>query len=124
MWPDRPLIYFLNEQGEPEPLNMAEFDRDPELQRRLSLLDPEYAQRRRVALDEVGGYRVSTVFLGVDHNFAMHGPPVLWETMVFDDSGQGRPWDEWQDRYTSRADAEAGHRRVVDAINRGESPPD
>lgn len=40
---------------------------------------------RRVGLTEVGGSRVSTIFLGLDHNFSDSGPPILWETMVFGD---------------------------------------
>ena len=30
-----------------------------------------------------GGY-LSTVFLGIDHNFSYEGPPILFETMAFD----------------------------------------
>jgi hypothetical protein len=29
------------------------------------------------------GERLSTVFLGLDHNFFMQGPPILFETMLF-----------------------------------------
>lgn len=47
---------------------------------------------------------VSTVFLGLDHNFAAGGPPVLWETMIL-----GGPDDGYQRRFTSRADALDGH---------------
>lgn len=40
---------------------------------------------RTVALDSWndGELRVSTVFLGLDHNYEPEGPPVLWETMIF-----------------------------------------
>src|SRR5262245_45041879 len=31
----------------------------------------------------VGPYTVSTVFLGIDHNFFGQDEPILWETMVF-----------------------------------------
>jgi hypothetical protein len=51
----------------------------------------ENANNRRVAEDfapsyEDGirhDYRVSTVFLGIDHNFSGSGPPLLFETLVF-----------------------------------------
>lgn len=63
---------------------------------------------------------VSTVFLALDHNFSGYGPPVLWETMVFG----GPQIDEWQERYSSRADAEEGHRemvaRVIEALKQTE----
>ena len=50
---------------------------------------------------------VSTVFLGIDHNWG-DGPPVLYETMVF-----GGPLDEEQVRYCTRAEAAAGHDEIV-----------
>jgi len=64
--------YLLNKAGEPvnEPdvLTWA---------RGLEKLD------RTVAKDRIGAATVSTVFLGLDHNFIGTGPPVLWESMVF-----------------------------------------
>ena len=59
---------------------------------------------RLVAQDQFGDVVVSTVFLGLDHRVGADGPPVLWETLIF-----GGPLDGEQRRYTSRADAEAGH---------------
>ena len=37
---------------------------------------------RKVAETEIDKLQVSTVFLGLNHNFG-EGPPILWETMVF-----------------------------------------
>jgi hypothetical protein len=31
----------------------------------------------------MGGWEVSTIFLGLDHNWLHEGPPVLWESMQF-----------------------------------------
>lgn len=70
--------------------------------------------QKRVALTELGDVRVSTVFLGLDHDFSGKGPPILWETMVF-----GGPHDGDQDRYTSHADALAGHEAMVERVSRG-----
>lgn len=53
---------------------------------------------------------VSTVFLGIDHNFGS-GAPLLFETMVF-----GGDHDEEMDRYTTWEQAEAGHYDTVDRI--------
>jgi rubredoxin len=61
---------------------------------------------RTVATDDIGGSRVSTVFLALDHSFG-HGLPVLWETMVF-----GGPLDGEMARYTSKGDALAGHQAM------------
>jgi len=56
---------------------------------------------------------VSTVFLGIDHNFSGEGPPLLYETMVF-----GGDLHEGCNRYSTREEALAGHEAVLeDAIN-------
>jgi hypothetical protein len=64
--------------------------------------------------------RVSTVFLSLDHAFHVgteKGPPLLFETMVF-----GLPdGAEYQDRYSTWEEAEAGHREVVRKLKQGES---
>jgi hypothetical protein len=63
----------------------------------------------RVARDEYGdgAYRVSTVFLGLDHRFSANGDPLLFETAIL--SGEGC---EVIDRYPSWAEAAAGHERI------------
>ena len=70
---------------------------------------------RHVALDFIAGIRVSTVFLGIDHNFSMSGRPILFETAVF--VGRwGRDVDMF--RYCIYEDAEAGHKKIVEEIKR------
>lgn len=54
---------------------------------------------RRVALTNVDGMEISTVFLGLDHAFG-GGPPELFETMVFDTNSTDR-WAELQCRRCS-----------------------
>ena len=76
----------------------------------------EDASYKRIARTTVGEAEVSTVWLGLDHSFG-HGSPLIFETMIF-----GGPHDQWQDRYSTEAQAEAGHLRVVEALQRGESP--
>ena len=56
--------------------------------------------------------RVSTIFLGLDHNYTMKGPPILWETMVF-----GGKHHHYQQRCSgSMEQAEAMHRDVVKMV--------
>ena len=63
---------------------------------------------RVVARTELpSGCVVSTVFLGVDHNFR-GGDPVLWETMMF-----GGDYDLACDRYRSKQEALVGHEKWV-----------
>jgi hypothetical protein len=63
---------------------------------------------RRVAWDEVAeGVSVSTIFLGMDHQFGA-GPPLVFETMVFGPYGGGEQY-----RYATWDDAFAGHHAVL-----------
>lgn len=92
---------------------------------------------RRVALTEIHHCTVSTVFLGLDHNFYNGEFPVLYETMVFrgemsqktiddgssvpfEDPEDGSPQEEWGDmrRYSLRCEALAGHHEVVRLIEK------
>lgn len=41
------------------------------------------SKARIVAQEYIGERMVSTVFLGLDYRFSGYGPPILWETMVF-----------------------------------------
>lgn len=67
---------------------------------------------RRVAFDEVApGVEVSTVFLGIDHNHFGKGPPILFETMIFDDYGGGD-----QFRFETWDQAVEGHRLAVESL--------
>jgi hypothetical protein len=58
------------------------------------------------------GLRVSTIFLGIDHGWGP-GPPILFETMVFNDYGDGDCR-----RYATWAEAELGHMEIVEALQR------
>ena len=80
---------------------------------------------RRVAKTSVGGRSVSTVFLGIDHNFDMDGPPILFETMVFHkDDGNDDPWHDYQVRHPgSWEQAEEGHRRLVQLVKDNPAGP-
>ena len=65
--------YILNEQGQAVP----EYD--------LMTWAMWFEERtnRVVKQEWVENVKISTVFLGLDHNFNDDGPPILWETMAF-----------------------------------------
>lgn len=82
--------------------------------------------KRQVGENIVGDYTVSTVFLGLDHDFSGTGIPVLWETLVFENKEteikvgtRMRPIRKTLDvgdtfrRYTSKEDALKGHEEVM-----------
>jgi hypothetical protein len=79
--------------------------------RETYLNQPEH-QDRTVAKSNIGNYLVSTVFLGLDHQWHAHGPPLLFETMVF---GKGE-LDERQERCTTWEEAEAMHETMCEEV--------
>jgi hypothetical protein len=68
----------------------------------------DHREDSRIGWDEKDGIRVSTVWLGLDHQWG-NGPPLIFETMIF-----GGDHDEEQWRYSTREQAEAGHRRACE----------
>ena len=100
------IYYILDKDGDPV--------LEPDLQRWAAWM----AKHVRILRQEtVGGYLVSTVFLGVDHNYSSNGPPVLWETLVghyidmrwSDGTLRKGLQDEEMYRHTSREEAMACH---------------
>lgn len=65
---------------------------------------------RHVAHEEIGDVCVSTVFLGLDHQYG-DGPPMLFETMIF-----GGKHDEYQERCSTWEEAEKMHQIAVDLV--------
>jgi hypothetical protein len=63
-------------------------------------------------IPHIGDHPVSTVWLGLDHQFEKYGAPMLFETMVFDLLGE--PQD--QKRYTTLRAAQEGHKRFVQQL--------
>jgi hypothetical protein len=64
---------------------------------------------RIIAQETIAQNWISTVFLGIDHNFEMRGPPILWETMTF-----GAKLNNQMRRCAgSREQAEAMHEEMV-----------
>lgn len=72
------------------------------------------AGKKHVAYDIVDGFRISTVWLGLNHNFLDIGRPLLFETMIFDDEG-ACGWDyHYQERYTTWDEAVKGHQEAIE----------
>jgi len=63
-----------------------------------------HGDERIIEQTQIGSSTVSTVFLGLNHNFGP-GLPILWETLVL-----GGALDGEMARYSSRQAALAGHK--------------
>lgn len=78
---------------------------------------------RRVRLTRVGPYLVSTVFLGMDHNFGDDGPPILFETMVYCEGVPGEfrgvSWLDHQERCATWEEAEQQHLLMIEEVREG-----
>lgn len=70
----------------------------------------EDIKNRQIGKDYVGKVEVSTVFLGLNHNWR-DGEPILFETMVF-----GGPLHGDMDRYCTYAEAERGHQEMLTKV--------
>lgn len=104
--------YILDDDGNPVP--------EPDLFKWATWLEAAYQNGERVVQqDELeDGHWVSTVFLALDYNHMRliqgeeGGPPILYETMVFNDYGSLDT--DWAcERYATRAEALAGHQHAV-----------
>jgi len=80
------------------------------------MIDAKLPITIRLFSTEIGQSRISTVFLSMDHSLAGligDGTPILFETMVF-----GGEYDEYQERYYTYDEAEEGHKRIVEMVDK------
>lgn len=74
---------------------------------------------RRVLQTNAGGYRVSTVWITLDHSCG-DGGPIVFETLIWDGEGDG---DElFSTRHGSEEEAARWHLQALDAIRAGKTP--
>jgi hypothetical protein len=66
-----------------------------------------FEDERHIGEDHIGDVCVSTVWMGIDHQFG-DGPPLIFETMIF-----GGVLDKWQQRYSTEREARAGHAEAL-----------
>jgi len=98
------VLYILNDNKEPVPCDVYLW----------AAWRIENEGSMRVARTELGSDTVvSTVFLGVNHNYFGKGPPILFETMVFVD---GEAEDKHTRCYATWAESEVGHMETVESF--------
>ena len=71
---------------------------------------------RHLGNDIINDKHISTVWLGLYHNY-FGGDPLLFETMVFDESRGGS--EIYIDRYTTWDEAVKGHQKAITWVLNG-----
>jgi hypothetical protein len=66
-----PKYYILNPQNEPLEVDLRVWTQWFQ------------TSNRQVDVTRIGEIKISTVFLGLDHNYTKSGPPLVFETLVF-----------------------------------------
>jgi hypothetical protein len=64
---------------------------------------------QRVARTTIGPYQVSTVWMGIDHNYFCPGPPLIFETAIFT-ADRSMPYCQ---RHATLESAQEGHNGAV-----------
>lgn len=102
-WNDPVKWFVLDEAGEPVPAKSL-----PGWERAYG------DHKKRIVKQEwIENVRVSTVFLGLDHNYG-GGEPILWETMTFSNR---KDFEYEMNRCSgSREQAEAMHAKMVERV--------
>lgn len=69
---------------------------------------------RHVGDDTIGNKRISTVFIGIDYSYSHGKLPIVFETMIFNNSH-----GIYQERYATWDEAVAGHNKAVEWVKNG-----
>lgn len=75
------------------------------------------SDNKQVAADTIDGKLISTIWLGLNHNFFYDGDPHIFETMVFTEKYGGQ--EIYCERYSTWQEAEEGHKHAVQWVKDG-----
>ena len=76
---------------------------------------------KHVGEDVINGWIVSTVWMGLNHAFFSHHPPLIFETMMFKENKNISDNDEleyYQERYSYHEEAIQGHKTACELVKR------
>lgn len=100
------MYYKLDENKNAAPCNLWEWAEQCENMRKT--------RTKHVNCEIINGKRISTIWLGLDHQWEDDGLPLIFETMVFDN------YEEiYCDRYSTWKEAEEGHQKAVEWVKNG-----
>jgi hypothetical protein len=72
-----------------------------------------------VAIDLINNWCISTVWLGLNHNYFSDQKPLIFETMIFKDDEEmpdNEDFQNYQERYSTLEEAEEGHKRACEFV--------
>lgn len=72
-------------------------------------------ENRIVARTNSGHFLISTVWLGLNHQYT-DGPPLIFETMIFNEENNGE--DIGCQRYSTKLEALAGHIHAIEWVQK------
>lgn len=117
----RPMHWKMNADHSVTPVITENPDGSINKDKLLGWANTEFESRFQKRTDFEDGSWLSTIFLGLDHNYGFGGPPILFESMVFsatlkevDLFGRKEMTRDTlaQDRYATFDEAMAGHARM------------
>lgn len=100
--------YKLDENKNPIPCSLEEWANQRE--------EMFESKTKHIGSDEINGKWVSTVWLGLNHNF-FDGPPEIFETMIYDN--EKKEWTDYEQRYATWKEAEEGHLKAIQWVKDG-----
>lgn len=71
---------------------------------------------KKIANTIIGPYHISTIWLGLDHDFG-DGPPLIFETMILMED-ETDSLCHWQSRYSTLPEAREGHEKACDLVHK------
>lgn len=110
--------WYYDRQGEPiDMFKFGELAEDSDY-KRVGLSTYPSLEDVEDPLDTTPVATVSTVWLGINHNFSLvGGQPVIFESMIF-----GGPYDGECCRYCTEDEATEGHSRIMENLREGRTP--
>lgn len=99
--------YKLDENKNAIPCSVEEWARQIEEMRKN--------KTKHVAYESIGHIDISTVWLGLSHQWMPRAKPLIFETMVFNKSGH----DIYCERHSTWQEAEEGHKQAIEWVKNG-----
>jgi hypothetical protein len=114
----------LDENGEIKPVHVYNEDGEMDLKELIRWAEWFERAQRSIANTKIGDHSVSTVFLGLNHQYNPMAAPLWFETMVFGPPYEatmpvsGRKYmarkDLWRDQCSTKAQAIAMHQKGIE----------